>query len=244
MLLKGNGLVKGVNFRNHTYIGDPINAVHIFNEKEVDELIFLDITATKENRCISLDTVQQIADECYMPFGVGGGITSIDQIRTILFSGAEKVVINSAAYLNPELIEEASGIFGNQSIVISIDVRKNIFGKYEVYIRSGSKKTNLKLVDYLKKIEECGAGELMITSINQEVTMSGYDVDLIKLVADRVNIPVIASGGAGNMEHFQNAVKIGKASAVAAGSFFVFYGKQKGVLINYPSKEEKESIFR
>lgn len=240
LLLKADGLVKGVRFKNYKYVGDPLNAVKIFNDKEVDELIFLDITATAENRGPDLELIQRIADECYMPFGVGGGITSVEQIRRVLEQGAEKVVINSAAIKNQELIRDASKFFGNQSIVVSIDVKRTFFGKELVYSCSGKKKTKKTPVEWAKQIEALGAGEIIINSIDKDGTMLGYDIELIRRVSEEVNIPVIACGGAGKVEDFASAVYAG-ASACAAGSMFVFTGSLKAVLINYPSKEELQS---
>jgi cyclase len=242
LLLKGDGLVKGVKFKNHTYIGDPLNAVKIFNDKKVDELFFLDITASSEGRIPRLDLIRDIADECYMPFGVGGGICSIQQIKEIIEAGAEKVSINSAAIENPKLIKEAAAIFGNQSIVVSIDVKKNWRGKYVVMSHSGTKKSKWDLINWVKQTEDMGAGEILINSIANDGTMEGYDLELIKAVSGAVSIPVIATGGAGNMNHLADAVSAG-ASAVAAGSMFVFTGRHRAVLINYPSIREIEETF-
>lgn len=242
LLLRGRGLVKGVNFKDHQYLGDPINAVRIFNEKEVDELIFLDIVATRENRIPDLEHISNIADECYMPFTVGGGINTVEHIRDILSAGAEKVSINTAAVENPSLIREASDIFGSQSIVVSIDCKKTK-NRYEVYTHSATKSTALNPVEYAVKMEELGVGEILLTSVDREGTRGGYDIELIKMVSDEVHVPVIASGGAGKLEDFAAAVKDGNASAVAAGSFFVFHGRRKAVLISYPPKEELEKLF-
>lgn len=243
LLLKGDGLVKGVKFKNHTYLGDPLNAVKIFNDKEVHELIFLDITASSEKRLPRLDLIQQIADECYMPFGVGGGVKTVEEIRKILENGAEKVVINSAAVENPDLIREAASVFGSQSIVVSIDVKKTLFNGEKVLTHSGRKKTKLKPVEWAKKMEIMGAGELLLTSIDHDGAMEGYNLDLIHRLSSSVNIPVIASGGAGNLTHLKKAVEKG-ASAVSAGSMFVFTGKHRAVLINYPSIDDIKNTFK
>lgn len=243
LLLKGCGLLKGINFKNHRYIGDPINAVRIFNAKEVDELILLDITASFDNRLPNVDLIQQIADECYMPFGVGGGIFSIEQMRKIFKNGAEKVIINTSAVKNPDLIKQAADIFGSQSITVSMDVRKNWLNKERVYINSGRTKTSLHPVEWAKKIEMLGAGEILLTSITHEGNMDGYNLNLIKRVSKVVNIPVIASGGAGRRQDFPNAIMNG-ASACSAGSMFVFKGKLRGILINYPNKSEIVKVFK
>jgi cyclase len=243
LLLKEKGLVKTTQFKNPVYLGDPINAVKIFNEKETDELIFLDITATFENRTVHLDVVRQIGDECFMPFAVGGGIKTIETVKKIFVAGAEKVVLNSHAIENPDFLSEAAQRFGSQSIVVSLDVRQKLFGKYEVFINAGKKGARLDPVKAAKLMEAKGAGELLINSINKEGTGKGYDMELIKTVSEAVNIPVIASGGAGKLEHFRNVVEKSGASAVAAGSMFVFHGQRKAVLINYPTKQELHNLF-
>lgn len=243
LLLKNNGLVKTVKFKDPTYVGDPINAVKIFNDKEVDELVFLDITATPDNRRPQMKLISQIASECFMPLGYGGGIRSIDDIREILNLGVEKVIINSYAAENPAFIREASELFGSQSIVVSIDVKKNFFGKYEVCIRSGENRTKMHPVDFAAKMQEMGAGEIFLNSIDRDGMMKGFDLELIKIVSEAVSIPVIACGGAATTSHFAEAVKSSGASAVAAGSMFVFHGKFRAVLINYPSYRELEQLF-
>jgi len=243
LLLKNNGLVKSVRFKDYTYVGDPLNAVKIFNEKKADELIFLDITATKEKRTIDLKLVKNIGEECNMPFSVGGGISKIDQIRDLLKAGAEKVCINSFVYENFNFIKKASEEFGSSTIVVSIDVKKKTFGKQQVYINAGSKATGLDPVDYAQKIAEMGAGEIILNSIERDGTMEGYDIELIKRVADSVDIPVVALGGAGSLKDLRSAVTDGNASAVAAGSLFVFHGNRKAVLINFPTQKELLEIF-
>ena len=243
LLLKGKGLVKTVKFKEPKYIGDPINAVKIFNDLKADELVFLDITASKEGRTVSVDLVKDIGDEAFMPFGVGGGINDITQIENLLKAGAEKVVINTNAVLKPELIEEAAKIFGSQSIVVSLDTKKNLFGKYGCWIKDGSENSKLDPVELAKKAEDLGAGELIINSIDLDGMMTGYDVGLIKGIADIVSIPVVACGGAGNLEHLKEAYLDGNAHALAAGSLFVFHGPRRAVLINYPSKSELKQLF-
>ena len=244
LLLSGKGLVKGVKFRNHTYVGDPINTVQIFNTKEADEILFLDITATREKRIPPLDLIQRIADQCLMPFGIGGGVTSVRHIRDILATGAEKVCICSAAVANPALIQEASSVFGSQSIVVSIDVKKTFWGKYEVCTKNGTQATGLDPVGHALHMERMGAGELLINSIDRDGTMQGYDIELLQKVTAAVNIPVIACGGAGDYGHLTSALHDTRCSAVAAGSLFVFHGKRRAVLVNYPSKAEAEIIRR
>jgi len=243
LLLRSNGLVKTIKFKNPVYVGDPINAVKIFNEKEVDELIFLDIDATRNRTEPSYHIIKNIASECFMPFCYGGGINRLDQIEKIIELGTEKVCINSAAYLQPELVKEAVGKFGSSTIVVAIDVKKNTFGKYRVYINGGTKDTKLHPVEYVKRIESLGAGEIFLNSIDLDGTMAGYDLDLIQMVSGTVSIPVIVCGGAGNLQHFKEAITIGGASAVSAGSFFVFQGKRRAVLITYPEYNVIKDIF-
>ena len=235
LLLKGRGLVKGVRFKNHVYVGDPINTVEIFNTKEVDELLFLDITATHEKRIPSLELIQQLADECLMPFSVGGGIRSIQHIRDILSQGAEKVCINTAAVENPGLIQEASKYFGSQSIIVSIDFKQNRRNQYELYIRCGKKRVRqLEMLSFIQQMEELGVGEILLNSIDRDGTMSGYDLELIQTVSDQVKVPLIALGGAWTDQELKDGIEVGGASAVAAGSKFVFHGERRAVLINYP----------
>lgn len=241
LLLKESGLVKTEKFKKPKYLGDPINIVKIFNDKEVDELIFLDINSSKYNKQINYEMISKIASECFMPLSYGGGIKNIDEIRNLLKIGVEKVAINSSTVNYPDLINEASKIFGSSTIIASIDVKKNFFGKYEVWINGGSLNTKINPVDHAKKMEQLGAGEILINSIDRDGTMNGYDIKLVKIISDSVNIPVIACGGAGNIQHLKEAVDIGNASAVAAGSMFVFQGPHKAVLISYPTQEELKS---
>lgn len=243
LLLKGQGLVKTIRFKDPTYIGDPINAVKIFNEKEVDELTFLDITATIEKRSPNFQVIRNIASECFMPLGYGGGITRLSEIDTLFSIGIEKVIINSALLKKDSLLTDASIKFGSQSIVASIDVKKKFWGKNEVYINSGKVATGIDAAEYAKRCEQAGAGEILLNSIDRDGTMKGYDTDLLKKITSNVSIPVIACGGAGNTGHFSEAVTEGGASAVAAGSMFVFQGIHRAVLISYPSYKVLEETF-
>ncbi|OPY79864.1 MAG: Imidazole glycerol phosphate synthase subunit HisF [Syntrophorhabdus sp. PtaU1.Bin153] len=242
LLLKDQGLVKTVNFKDPKYVGDPINAVRIFNEKEVDELIFLDTTATFEKRRPNFRLISDIASECFMPFGYGGGIRNLDDVKTLFNIGVEKVVINSYAAEDPHFVESAAQQFGNQSIIVSIDFRRHILGKYSVYVYGGKLKTKYDPVEFSKLMEEMGTGEIILTSIDRDGTMKGYDIEMIKKVTRSVGIPLVASGGAGSIADFRDAVNKGGASAVAAGSLFVFQGRHRAVLINYPSAKEIDSI--
>lgn len=238
LLLKNKGLVKTVQFKNPTYVGDPVNAVRIFNEKEVDELVFLDITASTNGTEPNYAMVKDIATECFMPFGYGGGIRNIEQIKKLFQLGVEKVILNSIAYDNPNLITEAANIFGSQSIVCSADVRKSIWGKYELYSHAGSKKQKAELLSHINNLVCCGAGEIFINSIDRDGMMKGYDNELIKKVTESINVPVVCCGGAGNLEHLKETVTSTQVSGLAAGSMFVFHGRHKAVLINYPTQTE------
>lgn len=237
LLLDGNGLVKTKKFSNPKYIGDPINAVKIFNEKEVDEIILIDIYATKRGSKPNYALIKEIASECFMPLAYGGGIHTVEQAETIFQTGIEKIILNSEIVINPSIVTELSNKYGSQAIVISIDVKKNFFGKYSVYINNGKKNTKIDPVEFAKRCENLGAGEIYLTSIEREGMMQGYDIEITKKIAKSINIPLIASGGAGNLIHMTDVVNEGFASAVTAGSLFVFHGKLRGVLINVPSKE-------
>lgn len=241
LLLRNMGLYKSVKFKDHKYVGDPINAIKIFNEKEVDELVFLDITASINQQEPNYSMLADIASECFMPLCYGGGVRSIEQIEKILYAGVEKVSLNTAAIEIPGLVSTAAKKFGSSTIVISIDVKKSLFGGYSVYIKSGTKSTKLSPLEFARMMENEGAGEILLNSIDADGIMKGYDLDLIKTVSDKVSIPVIACGGAGSLDHMKSAVHNG-ASAVAAGSFFVFQGKHRAVLITYPERSAIATI--
>ena len=243
LLLKNKGLVKSVQFSDYTYIGDPINAVRLFNDLRADELVLLDILATKERRCIDTALVRQIGDEANMPFAVGGGIQTIGQIRELINAGAEKVVINSFAVKNPDFIRAASREFGSSTIVVSIDVKKKFWGKQQVYIAGGSRATGLEPVAWAQQMEASGAGELLVTSIGHDGMMQGYELPLVRAVSVAVSIPVVAAGGAGRLADLKAAVTEAHASAVAAGSLFVYHGPRKAVLVNYPKNDELINLF-
>ena len=242
LLLKGQGFVKTRKFKSPTYLGDPINIVKIFNDKEVDEIIILDITATRKGKRPNFELLKDIAGECFMPLGYGGGIQSIEDIRKLFSLGFEKAVCNTLAIENPSFLKEASDRFGSQSIVASIDVRRSFLGRSEVYTCCGTKNTRLDPVEVAHRMEQMGAGEILLNSVDRDGTMTGYDLNLIKRLADAVNIPVVACGGAGKVEDFRDAVNGSGASAVAAGSFFVFQGKHRAVLINMPTAEELDQL--
>jgi len=238
LMLKGNRLVKTIKYNSDIYVGDPLNAIRIFNEKAVDELIILDILASAECKRPPIKLIREIAGECFMPLCYGGGIRSIEDINEILSAGVEKVAINTYAVEDPRFIMKAAEVFGSQSIVISLDVRMNNKGKYEVFTQRGKKPTGLAAADFALLAQEMGAGEIILNSIDRDGTLQGYDIDLIKSVSSAVSIPVIASGGAGELTHLVEAITCGGASAVAVGSMFVLHGKHRAVLISYPSPQE------
>ncbi|HAT38335.1 MAG TPA: imidazole glycerol phosphate synthase subunit HisF [Gemmatimonadetes bacterium] len=242
LLLRNDGLVKTVRYEDARYIGDPINAVRIFNEKEVDEMTFLDISATTKSSGPNFELMERIASEAFMPFAYGGGITEIEQVRKLFTLGVEKIVMNTVLSHNPELVTQVAEVAGSSSVVVSIDVRKKLLSGYRTFVRSGQVNTGRHPVEVAQEMQERGAGEILLNSIDNEGAMEGYDLDLVELVSQAVDIPVIASGGAGRNEHFRQAVDRG-ASAVAAGSMFVYHGKLRAVLITYPDYDDLEDLF-
>lgn len=243
LLLKGKGLVKTTRYTDPKYIGDPINAVRIFNDLEADELVFLDISAVHENRTISVDLVKQIGDEAFMPFGVGGGIITVQQAVDLINSGAEKVILNTLFVQNPDMISQITKTLGNQSVVVSIDVNKTFLGKLRVFYKSGKNSTDLDPVEAALKAEDLGAGEIILNYIPFDSMMAGYNLELIEKVSSKVSIPVVASCGAGNLMHLKQAYDSG-AHAMAAGSMFVYHGPRRAVLVNYPTKNDLLNTFK
>ena len=244
LLLRNESLVKTVGFGKFTYVGDPANTVRIFNELEVDELLFLDITASRENRSPNLKVLSDIANECFMPLGYGGGIKSLDQAKAIFDIGFEKVVVNTHAAENPALIGEIAAHCGSQAVIVSIDVKQGLFGRQTVRTLGGKRDTRFDPVVWAKKVEKSGAGEILLTSIDHEGSWKGFDLELVKRVTDAVSIPVIAHGGAGAANHFGQVVKQANASAVALGSMVVFQKKGMGVLVNFPDSQLLVSVLR
>jgi len=222
LLLKESRVVKGSNYQNWRDVGNPVTSAKIYDAQGADELFFLDITATSQNRQIIFDLVSRVADECFMPLTIGGGVRTIEDIRKLLSCGADKVAVNTAALRNPGFIAEAAGFFGSQCIVVCMDVKKNGNGNYEVFACGGKEPVKKNPVEWARQAQEKGAGEILVSSIDRDGTMQGYDTELIRSVSDSVTIPVIAAGGAGKLEHFVEAVNKGGASAVAAGSLFNF----------------------
>jgi cyclase len=234
LLLREESLVKTVRFGNFVYVGDPCNTLRIFNELEVDELMVLDITAPTQPRGPNVKLLAEIASECFMPLGYGGGIKTFEQAQAIFDIGFEKISLNSAALEDPKLITRIAKHYGSQAVVVSIDVKTGWFGKKTVWGLGGRKNSGRDAVLWAREAEQCGAGEILLTSIDQEGTWSGFDLDLIRQVSSAVTIPVVAHGGAGSLDDIRSAVKYGGASAVALGSMVVFQKKGMGVLVNFP----------
>ncbi|NIJ19299.1 cyclase [Sphingomonas naasensis] len=241
LLLRDESLVKTERFGRFRYIGDPCNTVRIFNELEVDELAFLDISATPAGRAPNFALLEDIASECFMPLAYGGGIRSGEDAARVFGIGFEKVIVNSQAFERPEVIGEIARVFGNQAVVASIDVRRDWRGKERVASRGGRKRHRVDVVDWAVEMERRGAGEILLTSIDREGTWAGFDLDLITRVSSAVSVPVIAQGGAGTVVDLKCAVGAG-ASAVAVGSMVVFQGKGKGVLVSFPGAADLEMI--
>lgn len=238
LLLRDGGLVKTVRFRRPEYVGDPVNAMKIFNDKEVDELFFLDIGATVERREPPYAMLERITDECFMPLCYGGGINSVAAVRRICSLGVEKVAIGSAAHADPACVRAIADGCGSQSVVAVLDVKKTLLGGYEVWTHSGTQNTRCDPARAAAAMQEHGAGELLVNSIDRDGTWDGYDTALLRLVTRAVDIPVIALGGAGGVADFARAVRDGGAAAVAAGSLAVYQGRGKGVLINFPARRD------
>jgi imidazole glycerol-phosphate synthase subunit HisF len=243
LLLHRGGLVKSVRFTDYKYIGDPINTVKIFNEKEVDEIAIVDIDATRDNRRPNFSQLSEIVSEAFMPVAYGGGISTIEDMREVLVRGVEKVILNKILISRPAIVSEGARLFGSQSIVASIDVRKKALKGYRVYSDNGRVDTGFSPITFAKQLEDLGAGEILLNCIDRDGTYKGYDVDLVSKVSHAVNIPVIAAGGAGSIEDFRAAYKKG-ASAVAAGSMFVFKRPYQAVLVSYPDQSDlNEKLF-
>lgn len=242
LLLRGNGLVKTKKFRDAVYVGDPVNTVRIFSEKEADEIAILDIDASRLGREPNYELIAEMAGEAFMPVAYGGGVRSLEQIRRLIRSGVEKVVINTLATESTDTIRAAVEVFGSQAIVGAVDVRRKLLGGYAVMAKSASVETRLNLRQHILNLVQAGVGELFVNDVERDGTMTGYDLALVRSVA-LAPVPVVVCGGAGSVEHLRQAVHEGGASAVAAGSMFVFHGKHRAVLISYPKAAELETIF-
>lgn len=236
-------LVKSIGYRKPVYVGDLINSLRIFNEKEVDEIAVVDISATRDRRGPDFELINEMASECFMPLAYGGGITTVSEIEQVIKLGVEKVILNTSALENFDFIRDAAASVGSQSIVVSLDVKKQWFGGYGVFTRSGTKRISGDLLRTVEAVTEAGAGELLLNSIDKDGTLSGYDHALIKLVSARTTLPVIAAGGASDPSDLVCAVEQSGASAVAAGALFVYRGPHRAVLLSYPSAREIRAHF-
>ncbi len=245
LLVHNKGLVKTVKFSEPKYVGDPINAVKIFNEKEVDELMVVDIDASVENREPYYKMIENLAAECRMPLCYGGGIKTVEQAQRIFSLGVEKIAISSIALQNPSFIRQLAERVGNQSVIIVLDIKKKTFGsRYEIWTHNASKNTGRDPVEFAKQCEALGAGEIIINSIDNDGIMKGYDLTLIDKVRESISLPLTVLGGAGTLDDIGKLIKKHGIIGAAAGSLFVFKGKYKAVLINYPNRDEKESLIR
>lgn len=238
LLLRGEGLVKTQKFKDPRYIGDPINAVRIFNEKEVDELIFLDITASRQNKPPNFEMVRRIASECFMPLGYGGAVRTIDDAGRLFSIGVEKVVINNAALGDTALINSLATRFGSQAVVGALDIKRRPLGGLRVYDHRAGTATDIDPVAHARQLVDAGAGEIFINSVDRDGTQKGYLIDAVRSISDAVGVPVIASGGAGSLSDIRQVIKEGHASAAAAGAMFVFHGRHSAVLITYPPRAD------
>ncbi len=243
LLLSNGALVKTTRFKEGSYVGDPVNAVRIFNQKEVDELILLDIHATTQSRGIDFETLEKVVSECFMPICYGGGVRTIEDMRRLYALGIEKVSLGAAAFEVPDLVRQASSEFGAQAVVVTLDVKKGLLGRSTVRTRKGSHDTKMSPSEAARTFEEQGAGELILYSIDRDGTWSGFDLTLVESVSQAASVPVVATGGAGSLEDIRVAVKQAGASAVAIGSMAVFQGKDLGVLIKFPTRKEQDAIF-
>lgn len=244
LLIHDKGLVKTVNFKNPKYVGDPINAVKIFNEKEVDELAIFDIDATVNGQEPDYGLIERIANQSRMPLCYGGGVKTLEQAQKIFSLGIEKIALSSAVIENPNLITEIANRVGAQSVIVVLDVKKKLFGGYEVYTHNGKKSTGINPIKFAEEAQKLGAGEIIINSIDQDGVMKGYDMNLIDRVREKISLPLTVLGGAGTLNDIKKVIEKHGIIGVAAGSLFVFKGVYKAVLINYPSKVEKESLFK
>jgi cyclase len=244
LLIQDNGLVKTVNFKNPKYVGDPINAVRIFNEKEVDELAIFDIDATVLGNEPDYSLIERLASQSMMPLCYGGGVKTVEQAQRIFSLGIEKIALSSAVLQNPKLITDISERVGAQSVIVVLDVKKKILGGYEVYTHNGKKASGINPIKFVEEAQRLGAGEIVINSIDKDGVMKGYDLDLIAKVREKITLPMTVLGGAGSLEDIKKVIDVHGVIGVAAGSLFVFKGPYKAVLINYPNQIEKNKIFK
>jgi cyclase len=243
-LVHDNGLVKTVNFKNPKYVGDPINAVKIFNEKEVDELAVFDIDATVLGKEPDYVLIKKLANQSRMPLCYGGGVRTVEQAQKIFGLGIEKIALSSAVIENPDLITQISDRVGSQSVIVVMDVKKKLMGGYEIYTHNGKKSTGINPVVFAEKAQKLGAGEIIINSIDQDGVMKGFDMNLIDKISEKISIPITVLGGAGSLQDIKKVMDRHGIIGVAAGSLFVFKGVYKAVLISYPTQKEKEELYK
>ncbi len=244
LLLDDGSLIKTERFKNPRYVGDPVNAVRIYNQMEVDELIVLDVNASARGTGIDFDLLEKLASECFMPVTYGGGVKTVDDFRKLYSLGIEKVSVCASAVENPRLITQAAEIFGNQSVVVTMDVKRNWLKRYRATTRRGKTDAGMGPVEFARRVQELGAGELVVNSVDRDGTWAGYDLELLREVTSAVSIPVIACGGAGELTHLKDAVDKAGASALAIGSMAVFQAKGLGVLIKFPQQSQLEALFQ
>jgi cyclase len=242
LLLQNGGLVKTLKFKQPKYVGDPINAVKIFNEKEVDELLLLDISCSINQTEPDYNLILEIVSEAFMPVGYGGGIKNADQAKRIFDLGIEKIILNTSLQTNPDLVSTISGMYGSSSVVANIDYKKNIFGKNKVFFKNGTIKSDYNPIDWALRLQEAGAGEIILNNIDREGTYNGYDLELLAAISKKLSVPIVVSGGASSLDDFKKAIDAG-ASATAAGSMFIFKRPHNAVLISYPSPEELKFLY-
>lgn len=243
LLLRNGGLYKTEKFSKPKYVGDPINAIRIFNEKEVDELLVLDITASREGKEPNYDLIEEFASECFMPLAYGGGITKMEQARRLFASGVEKICIQSSALDNPSLVTQLASQFGSQSVMVSVDVKKNWVGQYKLYSSKDQGTVSIDWLEFIKKMIEAGAGEILLNAVDRDGTMAGMDLTMIEKANAVTTVPMIATGGVGSLKDIQEGIAHG-ADAISAGAFFVFQGPHKAVLISYPKYSELEKTLK
>jgi cyclase len=244
LLVHDNGLVKTINFKNPKYVGDPINAVKIFNEKEVDELAVFDIDATVLGKEPDYVLIKKLANQSRMPLCYGGGVRTVEQAQKIFGLGIEKIALSSAVIENPDLITQISDRVGSQSVIVVMDVKKKLMGGYEIYTHNGKKSTGINPVVFAEKAQKLGAGEIIINSIDQDGVMKGFDMNLIDKISEKISIPITVLGGAGSLQDIKKVMDRHGIIGVAAGSLFVFKGVYKAVLISYPTQKEKEELYK
>ncbi|WP_158368232.1 AglZ/HisF2 family acetamidino modification protein [Candidatus Williamhamiltonella defendens] len=235
LLIQGNGLVKTKKFKDPVYIGDPVNTVKIFSDKEADEIIVLDIDSSKNGSEINYQLIEEMAGEAFMPMAYGGGVRTLSQIKQLIRLGIEKIVINTAAVKSINIIREAADIFGSQAVVGAVDIKKNLFGCYKLCVKSASVDVKCSIDDHVDDLVAAGAGEIFINNVDRDGMMVGYDLKPILSITSKVNVPIVIGGGAGSVDDLSYAIREGKVTGVVAGSMFVFHGRHRAVLINYPT---------